>query len=35
MRETLREFLRANGYDVGKIAIEPSEATYAEVMRGS
>ena len=28
MRETLREFLRANGYDVGKIAIEPSEATY-------
>lgn len=27
-RETLRELFRANGYDVGKIEIEPSEATY-------
>jgi hypothetical protein len=27
-RETLRELLRASGYDVSKIEIEPSEATY-------
>ena len=27
-RETLDEFFRANGYDVRKIEIEPSEATY-------